>query len=158
MIMRYRVCKSFEVESGHMLSKHAGLCRYPHGHSRRIDIVLSAERLDGQDMLCDFKTIKLAVDRFLQQFDHSLAVNSDDPMLPMLQSTRAGERLVVFEHLDPTTEVMARRIYDFLAGEVCSGTVYRDDLGNEYRFPPGIVVERVRVGETATSWAEYGVD
>ena len=45
--MRYRICKSFEIESGHMLSKHPGRCRFPHGHSRRVDVVLSAEDLDA---------------------------------------------------------------------------------------------------------------
>ncbi len=141
-----------------MLSKHAGLCRYPHGHSRRVDVVLSAPSLDEHDMLCDFKTIKLALAEFLNQFDHALAVNSLDPALPSLRSSRAGERLVVFDNQDPTTEVMARRVFDFLAHELIAGNVYRDDLGAEYRFPKDVRVERVRVGETSSSWAEFGVD
>ena len=53
--MRYRVCKSFHIESGHMLSKHPGLCRFPHGHSRRVDVVLGAETLDSSGMVCDFR-------------------------------------------------------------------------------------------------------
>jgi len=141
-----------------MLSKHPGLCRFPHGHSRRIDVVLSAERLDSNDMLCDFKTIKLAVGEFLQRLDHSLAVNSNDASIESLKATTAGQRLVVYENEDPTTEVMARHIYEFLVKEVRAARTYRDDAGNAYRFPEGISVERVRVGETSTSWAEYGVN
>ena len=84
--MTYRVCKSFHVESGHMLSKHPGLCRFPHGHSRRVDVVLAASALDRNEMVCDFKTLKLAVSAFIGRFDHAMAVNSNDPLLPQLKS------------------------------------------------------------------------
>src|SRR5687768_17276426 len=148
--MRYRVCKSFEVESGHMLSKHPDLCRFPHGHSRRVDVVLSGEKLDQNDMLCDFKAIRLAVREYVRQFDHSIALNSNDPFLEKLGAVR--ERVVVFENEDPTTEAMARRIFDFIAAELRASKTYTDDAGHQYRFPPGVQVERVRVTETSSSW------
>ncbi len=151
--MPYRVCKSFTVESGHMLSKHPGLCRYPHGHSRRIDVVLLAEGLGPGDMVCDFKALKLAVLAHINRLDHALAVNSGDPMLGKLQAWE--QRVVVYQGLDPTTEVMAKDIYDLLRGEVVAGRVYTDEDSLTYRFPPGLRVERVRVTETASTWAEY---
>lgn len=152
--MTYRVCKSFHVESGHMLSKHPGLCRFPHGHSRRVDVVLAAEALDAHEMVCDFKTLKLAVTAFIERFDHAMAVNSNDRLLPQLRSV--DERVVVFENADPTTELMAKYIYDHLRDELAAGKTYTDEKGHAYRFPPGVRLERVRVTETATSWAEYG--
>jgi 6-pyruvoyltetrahydropterin/6-carboxytetrahydropterin synthase len=158
--MLYRVCKSFEVESGHMLSKHPGLCRFPHGHTRRVEVVLCSETLDAQDMVCDFKTLKLAVREHLARLDHAMAVNSADPMLPALRGATGDavrERVVTFENQDPTTEVLARSIYEFLAGELRAGRTYRDEQGLEYRFPPGLRLERVRVSETSSTWAEYGV-
>lgn len=153
----YRVCKSFTVESGHLLSKHPGVCRFPHGHSRRVDVVLASERLDERDMVCDFKAIKLAVESFIERFDHSTAINSADPRLPLLREA-GGERLVVFDNEDPTTEAMARAVFEHLAGVLARRESVRDPKsGIEYRFPEGVRVERVRVGETPTSWAEYGV-
>lgn len=154
--MPYRICKMFEVESGHMLSKHRGLCRHPHGHTRRIEVVIAADSLDPGDMVCDFKTLKLALADYLGRLDHSLAINSSDPLLRVLRGTPAGERLVVFEDRDPTTEVMAERIFRFLEAEMGAGAAYRDAEGLEYRFPPGLRLERVRVWETSTSWAEFG--
>ena len=77
--MRYRICKAFEIESGHMLSKHAERCRYPHGHSRRVEIVLSSESLDANDMVCDFKALKLALSNHLDAYDHAMVLNADDP-------------------------------------------------------------------------------
>ncbi len=153
--MIYRVCKSFHVESGHMLSKHPGLCRFPHGHSRRIDVVLASPQLDRSEMVCDFKTLKLAVSAFIERFDHAMAVNSNDPLLPQLKSV--DERIVVFQDADPTTELLAKYIFDHLSSELAAGRTYTDDRGDAYRFPPGITLERVRVTETATSWAEYGL-
>ena len=152
--MKYRVCKSFTVENGHMLSKHPSRCRYPHGHTRHVEIVLAASGLDGNDMVCDFKAVKLAIGDFLDRFDHALAINSDDPLRDSAEVL--SKRLLVFEGEDPTTEVMARHIFEFLRDELGSGRTYHDDEGNSYGFH-GVEVERVRVGETPSSWAEYGV-
>lgn len=136
-----------------MLSKHPGMCRFPHGHSRTVEVVIAAESLDASDMVCDFKTVKLAVKEFLGRFDHAMAINSDDPMYRQLSAVK--ERLVVFEKTDPTTEVMAERIFRFLDAELRSGNRYTDEQGNPYAFPAGLKLERVRVSETATTWAEF---
>lgn len=152
--MTYRICKSFEVESGHMLLKHPGRCRYPHGHSRRIDIVVAADTLDENDMVCDFKALKLALHDFIDRLDHALAINSDDPMGQSLGEA-PGSRVVVFEGTDPTTEVLAKSIYDYLEARIEAGEGYVED-GSRYRLRNDLRVERVRVGETSSSWAEYG--
>lgn len=152
----YRVCKSFEVESGHMLSKHPGRCRLPHGHSRRIDLVISSPTLNDQDMVCDFKALKLAVEAELDRYDHALAVNSEDPVLGQLCDTNRT-RVIVFDKQDPTTEAMAKRIFDFVSGQIARGASFSDEHGNAYALSPDLTLERVRVSETSSSWAEYGV-
>ncbi len=159
-----------------MLSKHPGLCRFPHGHSRRVEIVLAAAELDGHDMVCDFKAVKLAVKEFLDKLDHAMAMNRADPMVKAMMGPRAGpaagagnagsnagqmmdrpmmERVVLFDQ-DPTTEVLARYVFEYLDGEIRAGKTYHDVRGDAYRFPAGLVLERVRVSETSSSWAEYG--
>ena len=153
--MRYRICKAFEIESGHMLSKHAERCRYPHGHSRRVEIVLSSESLDANDMVCDFKALKLALSDHLDAYDHAMVLNADDPAAEAIGSV--SERVILYEGEDPTTEVMARRIYEFVAGAIAEGRVFRSDEGHAYRLPEHVRVERVRVGETSSSWAEYAL-
>ncbi len=154
--MRYRVCKSFEIENGHMLSKHPGRCRLPHGHSRRVDLVISADRLDENDMVCDFKALKLAVEGYLDQYDHALMLNSNDPILDSLPEGYR-DRLIVLEDVDPTTEVLARRIYEFVQDQIRSGGSFVDPgSGLSFTLPTHLTLERVRVSETSTSWAEYG--
>ncbi len=151
--MVYRVCKVFEVESGHMLSKHPDRCRFPHGHTRRIEVVVSAPTLDANDMVCDFKALKVAVAEFIDTFDHAMAINSEDKARAALEAI--GDRLVVFENTDPTTEVLAKHIFEYVKASIGSGRTFADRSGFSYRFPPGLKLERVRVGETSTTWAEY---
>ncbi|MBO6740370.1 MAG: 6-carboxytetrahydropterin synthase [Phycisphaerales bacterium] len=155
--MIYRVCKSFEIENGHMLSKHPGRCRFPHGHSRRVDLVISADRLDENDMVCDFKALKLAVKDYLDQHDHALMVNSDDAILDSLEE-QYRDRLIVLEGTDPTTEVLAERIYGYVERQIRAGGVFTDPkTGNSFSLPTHLTLERVRVTETSSSWAEYGI-
>jgi 6-pyruvoyltetrahydropterin/6-carboxytetrahydropterin synthase len=155
-VMTYRICKSFEVESGHMLMKHPGACRFPHGHSRRIEIVLTSRTLDANDMVCDFKALKLAVHECIMRFDHSMAINSQDPIREALGGV--SQRVVVFEGADPTTEIMARSIYEYVQTRIVSGGEFTDTHGAVYRLPEGMKVERVRVWETSSTWAEYSAD
>ena len=155
--MRYRVCKSIEIESGHMLSKHPGRCRDPHGHSRRVDIVVSSEHLDGNDMVCDFKAIKLAVGDLLDRFDHAMALNAGDPFAKELIEGGMASRVIAFDGEDPTTEVMARRIFEEVTAAIAEGRVLADPDGHEFRFPAGLTLERDRLTETSSSWAEIGL-
>lgn len=149
----YRVCKTFEIESGHMLSKHPDRCRYPHGHTRRIEFVLSAPTLDANDMVVDFKWISLAVGEFLDRFDHALCINADDEHREKLESI--GDRIVVFDEGDPTTERMARRIFEHVEKQIAGNVAHTTPGGQRYTIQPGVRLERVRVWETSSSWAEF---
>lgn len=148
---RYRVCKSFTVESGHMLSKHPESCRFPHGHSRRIEVVVSADELDGNDMVVDFKALKMALAAFIHRFDHSMAVNSADPLLGEMQRVHP-DGVIVFTNQDPTTEVLAKAIFDHVKDRLSQGF----ESGTLKIEPNRVSVERVRVWETDSSWAEFG--
>ena len=149
--MSYRICKMIEVENGHMLSKHPANCKYPHGHSRRVELVLEADELDDNDMVCDFKAIKEAVRDFVQQYDHALCMNTKDPKYPQMKSMY-GDRIIGFDSVDPTTEVMAKTIFDAVSASL-------NELKNnaEASFPmaAGVRLMRVRAWETSTCWAEY---
>ena len=149
----YRVCKTFTVESGHMLSKHPERCKYPHGHTRTVEVVVAGESLDANGMLVDFKALKLALQDHIERYDHAMAVNSTDPLLPTLQQMYPADAVVVFEDMEPTTEAIAREIFDFV-----SQTLDQGFQEAHYKIHPGQVrLERVRVWETPSSWAEYGV-
>lgn len=149
--MPFRISKSFEIESGHLLTKHPDKCRFPHGHSRRVTLVLAADALDVNDMVCDFKAVKAAMYEFLDAWDHAFCLNTDDPQFAHFQKTY-GVNIIPFEKKDPTSEVMAKTIFDELKRRL-AGTDGQPDP--RYAVPPGVRVERVRVTETSSSWAEY---
>ncbi len=147
----YRICKSIEIESGHMLSKHPDKCRYPHGHTRKVEFVLEAGELDGNEMVCDFKIIKDAVGEWLDGFDHSLCMNTADEAFEEFKE-RYGERVIGFVNADPTTEVLAKTIFDHTTKVLAE---YAAEPAMRYPLAKGVRLVRVRVWETSSSWAEY---
>lgn len=150
--MPYRVCKTIEIENGHMLSKHPDKCRFPHGHTRRVEIILEADDLDANGMVCDFKIVKTAIGDYLDAFDHALCMNTDDPMYAALKAAY-GDRVIGFTGTEPTTEVLAKTFYD-----ACSAGLseYASRENPRYLLRSTVRLVRVRVWETTTSWAEYG--
>ena len=152
--MMYRICKILEIETGHMLSKHPGPCKVPHGHSRRVEIVLEARSLDANDMVCDFQAVKLAVGDFFHSLDHAMCMNTNDPMFETFRKTY-GERVVALENQDPTTEVMARLVFDRVRTSLAA---YARTSPRTHVLRKSVRLVRVRLWETASSWAEYGGD
>jgi len=139
-----------------MLSKHPERCRFPHGHTRRIEVIVSAESLDANDMVVDFKALKLAAGEYIERYDHAMAVNSNDPLLPDILRVHP-DSAIIFEGVDPTTEVIAKDLYDYVACVLREGFRGTAKSGVDYEIVPGrVTLERVRVWETPSSWAEYG--
>ena len=149
--MPYRTCKTIEVENGHMLSKHPSNCKFPHGHSRQVELVLEADELDENEMVCDFFVLKDALKGFLDSFDHAMCMNTDDPMYATFKEAY-GDRIVGVENQDPTTEVITKLIYDrvkvFLADYV-----QRSEA--KYSISGNVRLVRIRLWETSSSWSEY---
>lgn len=149
--MPYRIGKTFEIESGHLLSKHPEKCRFPHGHSRKVEVVLEADALDANDMVCDFKAIKRLLADFLDRWDHALAINTADPHFAALTQTY-GERVIPFRDTDPTSEVMAKTIFDEFTARLAAAVASPPAT---YAIHAHVRVASVRVTETSSSWAEY---
>ena len=134
-----------------MLTKHPDQCRFPHGHTRKVEWVIEADELDANQMVCDFKIIKLAVGDWLDTFDHALCMNTADPAYLEFKS-RYGDHVIGFDNQDPTTELMARTIFDHTAQALAA---YATNGGTRYPLGTGVRLVRVRVWETTSSWAEY---
>ena len=149
--MPFRICKTLEIENGHMLSKHPDKCRFPHGHSRKVEIVLEADELDESGMVCDFKVVKEAVGEFLESFDHALCMNTEDPMFETLKKAY-GDRVIGFTATEPTTEVLAKTFFDKIKVGLSN---YGAQGAPRYILRENVRLRRLRVWETSSSWAEY---
>ena len=102
-------------------------------------------------MVCDFRAIKTALATFLETWDHSLCINTSDPQFAFYRATY-GDRVIPFDRTDPTSEVMARAVFEELKRRLAGATT---NPSSQAALPSGVRVERVRVTETGTSWAEY---
>jgi 6-pyruvoyltetrahydropterin/6-carboxytetrahydropterin synthase len=152
----FRIAKRFEIESGHRLSKHPEKCRFPHGHTRMVEVVVCASSLDDNDMVCDYKALKTVVERELERFDHAMLLAATDPHREVFAPF--SERVVVLEEGDPTTEVLARHLFRRIAAAFQPGMEVATPGGAVYRVPRSVRLERVRVWETASTWGEYRED
>ena len=130
----YRVSKSVSFCYGHRLLNYAGKCQHLHGHNARAVITLESSTLDERGMVEDFSEVKRLVWSWLdEEIDHTMLMRRDDPLLPVLRE--AGERVMVTDE-NPTAEVIARMIFDYVAAK-------------------GYLVTEVILWETETSYASY---
>lgn len=140
-----------EVENGHLLSKHPDKCRFPHGHTRKVELVFEADSLDDREMIFDFKLIGRMIGDFLETYDHALCMNTADPKFDFFKEAY-GDRIIGFENEDPTTEVMARTIYNHTKASLSKFVTTPDA---EYPVRECVKIHKIRVWETTSSWAEY---
>lgn len=133
----YSVSKSVSFCYGHRLLNYTGKCQHLHGHNARAVITLASRELDNRGMVEDFTEVKQLVWDWLDsEIDHTLLLHRDDPVLPVLQ--QAGERVMILDE-NPTAEVIARMIFEYVAGK-------------------GYPVVDVTLWETESSYARYAPD
>lgn len=113
--------------------------------------MLESETLDQNEMVCDFKILKGVIHEYLMTLDHALCMNTEDPAFPEMK-TRYGDRVIAFEKIDPTTEVMAREIFQRCRKALA---VYSEGQDQRYPLRTSVKLASVRLWETSSSWAEY---
>ena len=64
-----------------------------------------------------------------------------------------GERLIAFDNTAPTTEVIAKMIFDKVQDSLSQ---YAKQKNQPYPLAKKVRLVRVRVWETSRCWAEYG--
>jgi 6-pyruvoyltetrahydropterin/6-carboxytetrahydropterin synthase len=60
-----------DFAAAHQLRNFGGECEKLHGHNWRIEVVLSGDRLNEAGLLVDFKDVKTAANKILEDLDHS---------------------------------------------------------------------------------------
>jgi len=88
------------IASAHQLPGYDGPCKYMHGHTWKVEIVVCGDQLDSVGLLADFKDVKLRLKEVLTPLDH--VVLNDLP---------------AFKEINPSTENIARHIYRALKGQ-----------------------------------------
>lgn len=89
---------------GHRLPSYKGLCASPHGHNMEVTVQVGAP----EDYFLDFKTVSEHLHTILDDFDHAMILEVEDPFLVALE---AFDFRVVTLNYEPTTENIAAFVF-----------------------------------------------
>lgn len=82
-----------------------------HGHSYNITVSVISDRLDENGMVIDFKKMKKILKEYFDQYDHSMIVTPDNPIVGVYKSTGFEyDKLHIWEE-NPTAEYMLSLIH-----------------------------------------------
>lgn len=112
----YEVSVRDEFSAAHLLRDYQGGCEQLHGHNWKVSVTVRTKELNNIGMAVDFRRLKEQLSKVLQDLDHKYL-----------------NELPYFRELNPTSENIARYIYERLPGAKL----------------------RVTVWESGSSWASY---
>ena len=92
-----------DFNAAHNLRGYRGKCEELHGHNWRVEVVVCGKNLNKTGMLMDFKQLKFRLNNVLDRLDHKYL-----------------NRLSYFKRINPTSENIAKYIYDDLKKKVSS--------------------------------------
>ena len=100
----YELTVETDFAAAHSLREYNGKCENLHGHNWKVQVVLSAAKLDALGMVMDFRDVKQGVNEILDEFDHQHLNELDE-----------------FKQQNPTTENIARVLHERLSARVAQG-------------------------------------
>lgn len=119
----YEVTIETHFSAAHRLRHYAGECERLHGHNWDVSISVAAEKLNELGMVMDFRDLKDGANQLMDKFDH-----------------RYLNEIPPFTELNPTTENIAKYIFDELSENV------NTDLAK---------ISKVTIWESPTCCASY---
>lgn len=112
--------------AGHHLRNYPGNCERPHGHNWNVTVTVRAVELDELGMGIDFRAVKSAVNKVMDDLDHR-DLNNHPAFLDKNPSSE-NLALYIFEQLKPELSSPRYRLYSVTVGETEStGVTYRAD-------------------------------
>ncbi len=81
--------------SAHFLKGYQGACQHLHGHTWKVEIIVTSDVLDSVGLVADFKILKKILKEVLMPLDH-VHLNELD----------------AFKEINPSTENLAKYIYN----------------------------------------------
>lgn len=131
------ITKEFTFETAHRISNHPSACKHIHGHSYRLLVTVSAEEIQENDMIIDFKELKQIVnEKVIKTFDHALVLKRKDENIKLAQNI--DSKIFWMEH-EPTVE----RLIDYI----------RLEIQNSLAKP--VFLKKLKLYETASSFGEW---
>ncbi len=149
------VTKRMRTETGHRLVDYDGRCAHLHGHSYLWEVTVRShgDPVDYRGMVVDFKDLKDVMIKVLDPLDHCMILHGEkDPLVRLAQSNE----ILLTDILAPSNADVHRRVWLVPFNPTAENLAKWafDEIQNH--LPAPISVTRVRVWETADSWAQWG--
>lgn len=139
-----RVTKEFDFEMAHALWNYDGPCRNIHGHSYKLEVTVKGKPSEDTSstklgMVIDFSDLKKIVkSEVVQVFDHSVVI-----------SRRAGDKEI------QTVSQMFENFHVMDYQPSCENLLFDMVQRIQNKLPGTLTLVRVKLRETATSYAEW---
>ena len=101
MTKRYTMKILLDFAAAHLLRNYEGVCNRLHGHNWKVEVLVTATKLDDVGMGMDFKVIKDATRELIGKLDHR---NLND--------------IPPFDKINPTAENISEYLYSELSNEL----------------------------------------
>lgn len=101
MTKRYTMKILLDFAAAHLLRDYEGVCNRLHGHNWKVEVLVTATKLDDVGMGMDFKVIKDATRELIGKLDHR---NLND--------------IPPFDKINPTAENISEYLYSELSKEL----------------------------------------
>lgn len=119
----YRSSKTFRGFScAHRKWRHTGHCAHVHGYSREFTFWFESSTRDENGFVMEFGGLKPLKAWLDGQFDHTLLLDADDPLIPQFRDieARGGARLNLLP--DVSCEGTAHFVYEHAAAWIREAT------------------------------------
>ncbi|ERF78665.1 6-carboxy-5,6,7,8-tetrahydropterin synthase [Gallibacterium anatis 12656/12] len=138
-----KVAKEFSFDMAHLLDGHDGKCQNLHGHTYKLQVIVSGETEDNgakKGMVIDFADLKRAVNELIiSPMDHAFIYDQS--------SERETKIAQLLQQLNSKTFALAVRS----TAENLAQFIFQRLQENV-----GFHLHSIRLWETPTSFAEYG--
>jgi len=120
----YELMVRSNFAAAHQLREIGGSCEQLHGHTWKVEVFLQGEELEEKGILMDFRKVKSIVKKRIDKLDHHYLND-------------------VLEGMNPTTENLARYLFEKLQESICS---------------EGAKLSKIRVWESDDACVSYEKD
>jgi len=144
-----QITKQYRTETAHRLMDYDGKCSHLHGHSYLWEVTAECDdnALTPNGMVMDFKDLKKSMDDLLDPLDHALILQLDDPLL--------NDGIDAFKKTITATNGAEPRFFAWTNNPTAENMAMWLGVNLQSHMAAGIFIAKVRVWETATSFAEW---
>ena len=112
----------------HRRWRHVGHCAHVHGYSRSFSFTFRCTERTENGFVMDFGSLKPVKAWLTEQFDHTLLLDADDPLLGDFEALQAKGACTLVVYDDVGMEGTAQYVYEWVSAWLSQATAGRVQL------------------------------